>query len=122
MHFNERKTCNATPAASEWPDVVHKPNLFVEKRFGRFGNALAWEILPRGANVPNSDNATSRMPACGSSACRSSTGGKPIRGSSARLSSLSLVPVLWVRTKEERARQRQEAAQARIARRSPKVP
>ena len=68
------------PTVSQWPDVVHKPNLFVAKRFGCVGDALAWEILPRGADVPNSDGATSRGPACGSSACRSSTGGKPIRG------------------------------------------
>ena len=68
------------PAASQWPDVVHKPNPFVAKRFVCVGNALAWEILPCRPDVPNSDGATSRCPACGSSACRSSTGGKLIRG------------------------------------------
>jgi hypothetical protein len=32
-------TCIGTPAASQWPDVIHKPNQFVAKRFGCVGNA-----------------------------------------------------------------------------------
>ncbi len=83
MHFMSERTCTSSPAASQWSDVVHKPNRFAAKRFGCVGNALAWEILPRGADVPNSDGATSRGPACGSSACRSSIGGNRRGGSSA---------------------------------------
>ena len=56
----------ATPTASQCPDVIHKPNLFVVKRFGCVGDALTWEILPRGADVPNSDGRFYPRPARGS--------------------------------------------------------
>ena len=56
-----------------------KPNPFVAERFGCSGSVLAGQIPHCGADVSSSDRATSRGPACGSIACRSSTGGKPIR-------------------------------------------
>ncbi len=78
--ITREKTCTATPAASQWADVVYNPNPFVAKRFGCVGNVLLRQILACGADVSSSNRATPRGLHAAPSHVVHRAAGKPIRG------------------------------------------